>query len=60
MLAPYVLLAWAWRRFPSVSTGITRFFSCLAEVDIRAWSTGLTLVAGLVFLSVGVWGEPSL
>lgn len=59
MVAPYVLLAWAWRRFPTESARVKRIFSRLAEVDIRPWAAVLTLVLGLAFVAMGIWGEPS-
>ena len=60
MIAPYVLLTWAWNRFPRISDRISGFFARLAEADLRPWATGFTLLAGLVFLAMGIWGEPKL
>lgn len=55
MVAPYVLLAWAWKRFPTVSSAIVRFFSRIATVDYRPWATGLTLLIGVIFIGLGFW-----
>jgi cytochrome c biogenesis protein CcdA len=54
MVAPYVLLAWAWRRLPSESAAVKRFFSRIAEVDVRPWATALTLVLGLAFVAMAI------
>ncbi|WP_453984523.1 GAP family protein [Brevibacterium casei] len=60
MIAPYVLLTWAWNRFPRVAERISSFFSRLAEANLRPWATAFVLLAGLVFLAMGIWGEPRL
>lgn len=55
MVAPYVLLTWAWKRFPKISSGIVRFFSTAAEADLRPWATAVTLLIGMIFIGLGIW-----
>lgn len=55
MVAPYVLLAWAWKRFPTISSAIVRFFSRVAAADYRPWAAGVTLLIGAIFVGLGFW-----
>lgn len=56
LVSPYVALTWVWKRFPSVSSRITRVFARIAAADLRPWETALTLLVGLIFLGLGIWG----
>ena len=60
MIAPYVLLTWAWNRFPTVSAKLSAFFTRIANANLRPWATALTLLAAVIFLAMGIWGEPRL
>lgn len=57
LIAPYVVLAWAWKRFPRASERITGFFSRIAAMDLRRAGAGVTLLVGLIFLGLGIWGD---
>ncbi len=59
LVAPYVALAWAWKRFPRVSSRITGIFARIAATDLRPWETALTLLVGAIFLGLGIWGGRS-
>lgn len=58
MIAPYVALTWAWKRFPRISDRISGFFTRITNADLRPWATGFVFLASLIFLAMGVWGEP--
>ncbi len=60
MIAPYVLLTWAWNRFPKVSAKLSAFFTRIANANLRPWATALTPLAAVIFLAMGIWGEPRL
>ena len=56
LVSPYVLLAWAWERFPAVSRRLSAFFGRLASADLRPAEAALTSLVGLIFLGLGIWG----
>lgn len=56
LVSPYVALTVAWRRFPSLSQRITSVLARLEHADLRPWEAGIALLAGLVFLGLGIWG----
>lgn len=60
VVGPYLLLARSWVRFPAMAHRITRVFDRLTTMDTRPLLTGGLLLAGLVFLALGVLGHGSL
>ena len=56
LVSPYVALMVIWKRIPALSTRIPALLKRLSEIDFRPWEALLTLLAGLVFLGLGVWG----
>lgn len=57
LVGPYVAASWAWGRFPEISTAITRGHSRLMARDLRPVFAVGVLIAGLVFLGLGIWGH---
>lgn len=57
LTGPYLVASWAWRRFPRVAGDITDGYSWLMARDLRpVFAVGL-LIAGLIFIGLGIWGH---
>ncbi|WOF21793.1 hypothetical protein N8K70_10385 [Microbacterium betulae] len=59
LTGPYLAASWAWRRFPALAGRVTRGYTWLAARDLRPAFAAGSLIAGLVFLGLGVWGHGS-
>lgn len=54
VLGPYLLLAWAWGRFPAVASILQRLFARLSALDPYRLAGVVLVVAGVAFLVLGV------
>lgn len=55
LAAPFVLLAWVWGRFPTLSARITGYYARVMAWDYRWAFACLLAAAGLVFLGLGLF-----
>lgn len=60
VVGPYLLLSWAWERFPGFARAMTRLLDRLAAIDLRPVLVLALAIAGIVFLALGVWGHGAL
>lgn len=60
LTGPYLAASWAWGRFPRAAGSITRGYAWLVARDLRPVFAVGSLIAGLVFLGLGIWGHGSV
>lgn len=53
LVGPYVLVAWAWDRFPALASRLTAGYTWVTARDPRPWVAALLLLIGLFFLGYG-------
>lgn len=58
--APYLFLAAAWHRVPPLARAVTGAFDALTRIDRRPLEVVALLLAGGVFLAMGIWGAPDI
>ena len=58
LIAVYAALALLWRRVPAFASRAESLFRRLGALDLRPWEAGIVLLAGAVFLALGIWGAP--
>lgn len=58
--APYLILAAAWYRLPRLARVVTRAFDALGRMDRRPLLVAALLIAGIVFLALGIRGAPDI
>jgi hypothetical protein len=57
LVGPFLVLAWIWSRFPTISRHVTEFYARITHGDYRWASAALLGVAGLVFIGLGLFAE---
>lgn len=57
LVGPFLVLAWIWSRFPTISRHVTEFYARITHGDYRWASVALLGVAGLVFIGLGLFAE---
>lgn len=60
VLGPYLLLTWAWGRYPAFARAITRLLERLHAMDTRPLLAVGLLLGAVVFLALGIWGHGHL
>jgi cytochrome c biogenesis protein CcdA len=57
LVGPYLVVGWVWERYPALSRGIARVHAWVVRRDFRPLLALALLVAGLVFIVLGIWGH---
>lgn len=59
LVAPYLLLGWAWRRAPRLTGRLNRLGDRVGATDVRPLAGAALVVVGASFLAFGLWFDPS-
>lgn len=54
LVGPYLLLLWAWDRYPALAAAITRDYDRVSKLDLRRPAGIALLIAGAVFLAMSL------
>lgn len=57
VVGPYLLLSWAWERFPAFARAMTRLLDRVTAIDPRPFLVAGLTAAALVFLALGIWSH---
>lgn len=57
VVGPYLVVAWAWSAFPRAADRVTDAAAWIARQDLRGAGAVALVLAGLLFLGLGVWGH---